>query len=388
MANHTLKFYPVGNGDMTLIRLTDGTSILIDCNIREAEETSDGDAIFDVKEDLNGSIPKTDGVRHMDVFMLTHPDEDHCFGFKNSFYTGDPKKYSEDDKKTGLIIIDELWVTSMLFDCASSDDAKALKKEAQRRLDLYAKGSDVGAGNRLRMIGYNGDEMYEDVPNTIPGTIINLINGDEKKNFEFFVHAPFKKSLVQGTAEPDKNYSSVVMQARFRNENNDAKSEDYYLFGGDADHYLWKEILEQSETHENEDKLVWDYFLAPHHCSWTFFNDTADGCDEPMESSLAVLKFGRTGAKIIASCKCIEDDDNNPPHHDAKILYIKKGVSSEDDFIELASPADGGDAKPIEFEIPRKIEDSNSRISNAKLIPKSIVALANEAQKPWSRNDF
>ena len=49
----TITHFPVGNGDMTLIRLGDkaGTTILIDCNIRAAADDPDDDT-RDVAQDL------------------------------------------------------------------------------------------------------------------------------------------------------------------------------------------------------------------------------------------------------------------------------------------------------------------------------------------------
>jgi hypothetical protein len=45
--NATIKFYPVENGDTSLIILEDRTPILVDCNIRNC----DNEEIYDVKKD-------------------------------------------------------------------------------------------------------------------------------------------------------------------------------------------------------------------------------------------------------------------------------------------------------------------------------------------------
>mgnify|MGYP002526455229 FL=1 len=45
-----VKFYPVGNGDCSLIKLDNGITIIIDCQI--AEITKDNkNSVFDVKAD-------------------------------------------------------------------------------------------------------------------------------------------------------------------------------------------------------------------------------------------------------------------------------------------------------------------------------------------------
>ena len=104
-----ITYFPVGNGDCSLITLGDNTQIIIDCNTtEEASDESDPSRydvhqhLLDFGKKLNGKIP------HVDVFILTHADQDHCRGFNNMFYTGDPAKYTVTHSKEDLILIDEL----------------------------------------------------------------------------------------------------------------------------------------------------------------------------------------------------------------------------------------------------------------------------------------
>ena len=49
-----------------------------------------------VKKDLLDSIQFRNQNPYVDVFILTHGDQDHCLGFKDNFYQGeDVKKYSQ-----------------------------------------------------------------------------------------------------------------------------------------------------------------------------------------------------------------------------------------------------------------------------------------------------
>ena len=301
MSNHLLKFYPVDNGDTTLITLSDKTTILIDCKVRAGKETDAGNKIYPVKDDLLESV-QTNSEDHpfLDVFILTHPDEDHCLGFENNFFHGQsPDDYGKANEENEEIIINELWCTSMFFSEATSKDAKALKKEAERRRKLWDenKPEKNDDGNRIRMIGYDGDDKFENVPTSVPGDTITLedINGNSTGNFELFVHSPFKKSLITATSEANKNFSSIAMQARFKINLSDRGWACFYLFGGDADHNIWKEIVEKTEEKNRTDKLKWDLFLSPHHCSWTFFNDVPYDEKEdnktPKDTSLKVLDY-------------------------------------------------------------------------------------------------
>lgn len=355
MNKKSIKFYPVDNGDTTLITLNGNTTILIDCKIRDGEKNIDGAEIFDVKGDLLDNIQYRDGNPYIDTFILTHPDEDHCLGFKKHFYIGSPEGYSDKNRYANEIIIGELWVTSMLFDGATNDDAKALKKEAERRRKLWDDNNadKVKSGNRIRMIGYNGDDKYENLPNSIPGDTVSIINGKTFVDFEFFVHAPFKESLITASADEDKNFSSIAMQAVFKYNQSDNYWSASYLFGGDADHNIWAEILKKTKEHDNEDRLMWELFMTPHHCSWTYFNDVPYSEPEehkvPLKTSLEILDYRVENAKIIATCKAIKDNDDNPPHYQAKKQYLKK--VPDQNFLNTAVEPKESKPEPIIFEV-------------------------------------
>ena len=84
----TITFFPVDNGDMTLIKFgdLDATTLLIDVNIRQDADDPDGEA-RDVAKDLRERLKKDENGRpYVDAFLLSHPDQDHCRGLKRHFY--------------------------------------------------------------------------------------------------------------------------------------------------------------------------------------------------------------------------------------------------------------------------------------------------------------
>jgi len=351
MSNNKIKYYPVNNGDMSLITLKDNSTILIDCNIREGDKDSNDNNIYDVKEDLLQSTQKRNNNPFVDLFILSHPDEDHCRGFKKNFYTGDPEDYSKTNRDNEEIIIDEIWVTSMIFTTKQSDDANAIRNEVNRRKRLTDSDKNK-KGNRLRLIGYDEDKKLENVTSYTPGTEVNSFNRKTFENFSFFVHAPFKKDLIQSRADGDRNTSSIVLQARFKDKDSDTDHKTYALFGGDADHYIWEKIIEKSEKNNNEKYLKWDLLLAPHHCSWTFFNNVSYDIEEnqtPKDYSLKLLNdYKEAGGKVVSSSKKIKKEKPNPPHKPAKDEYIK-ALASKDDFYELAIIPKEKSPEPVEF---------------------------------------
>jgi hypothetical protein len=97
----TITFFPVDNGDMTLIKFgdLDATTLLIDVNIRQDADNPDGEDVRDVAKDLRERLKKDENGRpYVDAFLLSHPDQDHCRGLTRHFHLGPLDKYPDDKK--------------------------------------------------------------------------------------------------------------------------------------------------------------------------------------------------------------------------------------------------------------------------------------------------
>ncbi|MFP4019801.1 MAG: hypothetical protein ACLFUH_11195 [Bacteroidales bacterium] len=361
MSEIRMKYYPVDNGDTSLITLSDETKILIDINITNDSEDEENKDRYDVRRDLLDNELKKDGKKpYVDIFILSHPDEDHCRNFKSNFFLKVPEKYTKEDEKNELIIINELWYSPKLFERLKkgedlSSDAEAFKKEANRRMELYkSKPEEANKdGNRVRVIGYSDNPKLNGLEDRIivPGNTINVFNDEEKDDLTLFIHAPLKDNIKQ----EERNGSSIVFQARFNvDDQNDAC---LAFWGGDAGWKIWEQILNKS----NDNDLAWDLFLAPHHCSWTFFNDNTDeGKKKPQDSSLQILDKKREGnPKVISSSKEIKND-KNPPSVKAKNQYVNK--VKDKNFWVTSEHSNTNPPEPIEFEITNQGPDET--ISN------------------------
>ena len=331
MRDVSIIYFPVDNGDMSLIRLSDGTDIIIDCNVTNESLDESNIESYNIHNYLLKTLKKDqNNMVYIDAFILTHPDEDHCRGFDKIFYSGDPDDFEEADREDGLILINELWFTPRVFAEYKKDlsiSAKAFLDEAKRRRRICVDDGVkmVDSGNRLRIIGASDEKDLEGLEKitAFPGNSTNIINSSRKQDFSIFIHAPFKRDIDPD--EGERNDSSVVFQARF--DINGVKSSVLALFGGDASCSVWKDILRRSK----EPDLQWDLFLAPHHCSWSFFNEQDYKINKnPSEESMKILRNGRKGAIIIGSCKPIKDDDDNPPHYLAAKKYIE--IVGKDNF--------------------------------------------------------
>ncbi|HWB27614.1 MAG TPA: hypothetical protein VG738_19190 [Chitinophagaceae bacterium] len=357
--------YPVDNGDHGLISVEENgytTHLMVDCNIRDSSAGDTKAEQFDVKADLEKILKKKTvndvaDVLFTDVFALSHGDDDHLHGFKKNFYQGDPKSYKKKNKEDGEIFIDVLWFSPMVMGESTNDDEDCFNKEAKRRIKLHRDNSadkDL-AGNRIIIIGNDASESLEglDLVRYVPGDIITRFNNRNLTTFSIFIHAPYKKQL--SAAEPEKNHTSIVFQARFKMKSTDTNFATLAIFGGDADHYAWAMILEKTKKYKNDTKqqaLNFDILLAPHHCSWTFFNDTPeDDHPDPVATALEMLDYANKGAFIVASSKVITAKDQNPPSKKAKDQYVKKLAGKSGTFLNTASEPSEKSPEPIVFEI-------------------------------------
>ena len=332
MGEASITYFPVGNGDTSLVRLKDGTSILIDVCISTDDEDK-----YDVHGHLIGELRSEEGVPHLDAFILTHPDQDHIRGWSTYFYSGDPSKYSKSDKKEGRIVADEVWFAPRIFAPHEKElcqEASDFRKEVNRRIELFRKGSQASSlpGNRFRVAGFtdNPDLKGLEASLTVPGNVTSKINTSIKNDFEIFVHAPTKKESDAKWAE--RNDTSIVLQLRFK-VGGDSKAV-LAMFSGDAHCGIWSNIIEKSKTSD----LEFDLFLAPHHCSWTFFSEEPSENENPDDGIVDFLSTKkREGAIVICSCKPIKDDDDNPPHYIAYEKY-KEIFGSENVLCTMEEP--------------------------------------------------
>jgi hypothetical protein len=330
----TITFFPVGNGDMTLIKFgdLDATTLLIDINIRQDADDPEKD-VRDVAKDLRERLKKDENGRpYVDAFLLSHPDQDHCRGLTRHFYLGSLDQYPDDkkDDKDKKIVIREIWSSPIVFRRASkthtlSDDAKAFNTEARRRVQLNRdRNFAVGNGDRIQIMGEDIDGKTDDLTSIVRkvDARFSTINGKSSAFFSAFLLAPLdaqdddEECLV-------KNQSSVILNITLAA---DAQTPDgaKFLTGGDAEVFIWNR---QWQRHKAEaDVLEYDIMQAPHHCSWrSLSEDSWSTLRERAKldaDARSALSPTRDGAVIVTSSKPIKDDDSDPPCIRAKREYV------------------------------------------------------------------
>lgn len=356
MTAETMHF-KVANGDMSLIKLHSGRSILIDINIRAAADDKDDDTP-DVGAQLRHALDRgSDGRLFVDAFMLTHPDKDHCSGLENYFHLGKIEDWSPEDDK---IVIREMWSSPVIFKRASSrnklcSDAKAWAKEARRRVKMFRDDEDIEDGSRILILSEDADGKTDDLEDILIKTseTIATICGKADSSFEAVLLGPLAISDDDDEEELlSKNNSSVITRFTFAVDSTENAAQ--YLFGGDAEVAIWEKVwAEYSATPE---LLSYDILIAPHHCSWRSLSHDSwseKGDDaEVSDDARSALANPNAGAFILASSKAVVDDENDPPCIRAKDEYesILNATGINGEFRCLANEKSD---KPFKMEITK-----------------------------------
>lgn len=359
----TICFFPVGNGDMTLLTLSDETRVLVDCNIRDAADDPNDDT-RDVAKDLRARLKRdAKGRPYVDAFLLSHPDQDHCNGLTEHFYLGDPADYPDDKKPDAekRILIREIWSSPMVFRraCKSHvlcDDAKAFNTEAKRRVKVNRDRSFAGIdeGNRILILGEDEDGKTDDLKSILVpvDSTFTRINGTYSQCFEVRLLAPLPKSDDDTEDILSKNHSSVILNMAVAADSSRAVIRQF-LTAGDAEVAIWERLWEK---HKNAPAVLeYDLLETPHHCSWHSLSyDSWSELHEDAEISAdarSALSQTRSGAIIVASSDAIEDDDIDPPCWGAKLEYDAIAEEADGSFICTGEHPDSASPAPLEFSI-------------------------------------
>ena len=349
-----MSFFPVGNGDMTLVELESGRKLLIDINIRAAADDEDDDTP-DVAKMLRERLKRdSDGRLYVDAFLLSHPDKDHCAGLKKHFHLGSPADWSKDADK---IFIREIWSSPMVFrratrDHVLCDDAAAFNSEARRRVQKFRDANGyVSDGDRILILGEDENGKTDDLSAILikVDEVITRVNGQHDFSMSARLLAPHPKSDDDEEVLRSKNHSSTILNISLMGDGQSDACR--FLTGGDAEVAIWERLWARHST--RPDWLTYDILQTPHHCSWhslSYDSWSENGEDaEVCENARNALSQTRKGAVIVATCKAIKDDENDPPCIRAAREYEAIAATAKGTFKCVGEP----EKKPaiLEFEI-------------------------------------
>lgn len=352
----SVTFFPVCNGDMALVELDNGQKLLIDIHIRGAADDPEDDTP-DVGADLKSRLKRDEKERlYVDGFLLSHPHFDHICGLRNHFHLGPPDTWNKDDDK---IIIREMWSSPVVFRRADAeeplgDDAKAWQKEARRRVQRFRdSGWDTVEGDRILIMGEDIDGKTDDILGIVVKRTqsIVMLNRKNDSAFEALLLAPLPPVDEDDEETLRHNQSSVIL--RFKLAGDGVADRCRFLTGGDAEVAIWNRLW-NLHGKSNPDWFSYDILETPHHCSWrslSYDSWTDLGEDAEVDpAARSALSQTRKGAIIVASCKPIKADDDNPPHERAKREYLDI-VDNDDDRFYCTDEFWDDKKRALEFEI-------------------------------------
>ena len=349
---HKVVFYPVGNGDTSQIVLENGKRLLFDFRHQKRSEEF-GSKLFNLSKHLKDELAEA-GRDNFDVVAFTHGDDDHIGNSTEFFELLHAKKYQGE----GRIKIKELWVpAAMILEPApnhkQSDEYVLWRQEARFRLK-EGKGIRVfSKPDMLKQWLKDNGLTVDDRRNLITdaGTLVpNFTLATDQ--VEFFCHSPFVKHVDEG--DDLRNDAALIFQIRFEV----LGTRFDYLFIGDSTHEVLDDIVDTTKFHKREDRLDWNLYNIPHHCSYLALGpDKGDKETTPTKNVKELLLHGQKDAYIVSSSNPIGDDKDayaqvQPPHIQAKNTYADylSQVGGRKVLVTMEEPSEMK-PQPIVFEI-------------------------------------
>ena len=285
----------VGSGDsLTLLTGQEGDSaeLIVQVDLNHLASGDDDEPHVPIVKQLVEILPIVDDQPYLAVFVLTHPDQDHCRGFTQLL---------EDEN----VLIGELWMTPRIFEEYKADlcdDATAFREEADRRVAVMKDGG-AGSGDRLRVVGR--EDLFEfeelkDLPEDARSLIGSTTTWVDGWNLAGTFAAGFH-GLPDVDENTDRNDTSLVMRVTLSSDD----CEQRILFLGDLAHESLGSIL----ATVGDDDLDFDGVIAPHHCSKrALFDDAGKEVGEVVDG---FTDKASDGAWVVASSSPIPASDSD-----------------------------------------------------------------------------
>lgn len=366
---HKITFYPLGNADCCKIDISNGKKLLFDYAHTRSSEDED-DPRIDLAKTLREDLKEAERD-YFDVVAFTHADDDHIRGSSDFFYLEHAEKYQGDDR----IKIKELWVpAAMIMEEGAEDEARILRAEARYRLK-QGKGIRVfSRPERLKewlekegLTIEKRKDLITDAGQLIPGF------NKSSEGVELFVHSPFA-AHVDDKLE-DRNESALILHATFKVEDRETK----FMFIGDSTHEILTDIVKITKSHKREDRLKWDIYDIPHHCSYSALS-SEKGKDktDPVEEVKWLLKQGSKGGILVSCSDPIPDNDKNtqPPHRQAANYYKEVAGNIEGDFKVTMEHPKVSSPEPLIIQI-----DKNGATLKKSIIGGSAAVISRSAPR-------
>lgn len=349
-----LTFHPLGNADCTRFDLADGRKLLVDyADMRNPKDL--WDRRIDLPAELKSDL-RTVKRDYYDVVLFTHLDDDHCCGSGDFFWLDHAIKYQGESR----IKIRELWVpAAAILEEGCEDSARIIRQEARHRLK---KGYGIRVFSRpeklkewLEKNGLTLESRAHLI--TDAGQFVPEFSTTGPERVQFFIHSPFGwRQDDNGII--DRNQDSVVFQATFL----EGSRETHALFMSDINYDSIDQIVQTTKRHKREDRLRWDIFKVPHHCSYLSIGpEKGEDETEPTTYVKWLCETqGQPRGTMMSTSDSIpvkgsaEDKDVQPPHREAASYYKRVANMKDGSFKVTMDLPSSSKPKPSTIEITER----------------------------------
>lgn len=338
---HSLTFFPLGNADCCRIDLSSGKQLLFDyADMRNANDTMD--KRIDLPTQLRSDLA---GRGFYDVVAFSHLDNDHVQGSSDFFYWRQAACYQSDDR----VKVNELWVPAAAIIETNVDDcARVIRQEARYRLKR-GEGIRVFSRPELLKTWLESEGLTLESRAHLITDAGNVVWNKGADGVEFFVHSPFATRMNESSLV-DRNKDSLVLQGTFMVDGVDTR----VFFGADIEHEGLSEVVRITRYHGREEKIANDIVKLPHHCSYLSLGlDKGENRTVPTDQIGYMYEQKLSNNAILVSTSWpvpSDDDDNQPPHRQAKRYYNDRIRMGGELVVTMEHPSEKN-PKPLVIEI-------------------------------------
>ena len=360
---HSLRFYPLGNADTCLVELASKGVLIFDyANTRDPDDPDDPRA--DLPPAVHGRLDALDRD-DVDVLAITHLDQDHIAGVSEFFHLDHAAKYQGGDR----VKVKVLWVPAAAITESKdqlSAEGRIVQAEARYRLKqgegIRVFSPSAALKDWLEEQGLtvaSREHLITDAGQVVPGFSKN------DDGVEFFAHSPFADR--QDGKLIDRNSNCLVLQATFLADDQETK----VMLSGDAPHEALAGVVRVTKAHSNEDRLEWDVFKLPHHCSYLSLGPEKGKSKTKPVPEVAWL-FEQQGAEhcvlVSSSDPVPAEDTEQPPHRQAAAYY--RGVSDDLDgeFKVTMEHPSVASPEPLVVDIGRRGATVQKRVPESNVV--------------------
>ena len=306
---HKITFFASGNGDSVLLQ-SHGKNVMTDINYRVSRTQDEDD---DDAPDFAPDIRKACFTDHLDVFVLTHPDQDHLSGFGEVFHLGSPEEWDADPEEGEVkLIVDEIWCSPYSADPHYTTDAsEPVVDEIKRRKALQDTADGEADGNRLVIMDTSTHET-----------------GQVTSGLAWRLLAPTPDEAdIPKSDDPENPNSSNRSSLVLRWAVTVGGKDNFVLAGGDSTVEVWERIHDQVYV-DDPGAVAWHILMALHHCSRRSIGRVENEGTEkesfvPSDEAEAALGEQRGEGHVVSSSNRVMRQGATPPSYDAKNRYLK-----------------------------------------------------------------